>query len=75
MSNSGQFEPLPEARFKIEFVDGMEAITFHASRNWFSILFIGVWLTIWTFGGFAAFFYEFSTFLALDPLVATQSLA
>ncbi len=69
MSNSGQFEPLPEARFKIEFVDGMEAITFHASRNWFSILFIGVWLTIWTIGGFAAFsqlvFGEARLFLAI----------
>lgn len=55
MSNTGQFEPLPEARFKIEFIDGIEWITVRASRNWFIIPFIGVWLTLWTFGGVEAF--------------------
>lgn len=55
MSDVGQFEPLPEARFKIEFVDGTEWIIVHASRNWFIMPFIAVWLTLWTFGGVTAF--------------------
>lgn len=60
MSNPGQFEPLPKARFKIEFVDGIEAITVRASRNWFIIPFICVWLTLWTLGGVAALSQLFS---------------
>ncbi len=60
MTSREQFEPLPEARFKVELVDGIEWITVRASRNWFIIPFIGVWLTLWTFGGVAAFGQLFS---------------
>ena len=55
MSDLQQFEPLPGARFKIEYFEGTEWIIVRASRNWFIIPFIGVWLTLWTFGGVAAF--------------------
>ena len=55
MSDLHQFEPLPEARFKIEYLEGTEWIIVRASRNWFIIPFIGIWLTLWTFGGVAAF--------------------
>lgn len=54
MANVDKFEPLPKARFKIEMIDGTESIVVRASRNWFAIPFIGVWLTGWTAGGVTA---------------------
>ena len=69
MSNTGPFEPLPEARFKVQFVDGIEWVTVRASRNWFIIPFFCIWLTMWTFGGVAAVsqlvFGEAQLFVAL----------
>ena len=48
------FEPLRKARFETAFIDGTEWIVARATRNWFVIPFISVWLVLWTFGGIAA---------------------
>lgn len=48
------FEPLPQARFRIEADEGVEWVVSCARRNWFILPFLAFWLTIWTFGGIAA---------------------
>ena len=54
MDNSEQFEPIPGARFRMEFIEGTEWTVTRASRNWLVIPFISVWLIGWTAGGIAA---------------------
>lgn len=43
-----------DGRHNIEWVDGVEQIRLPMRRNWFVLLFLCVWLTGWTVGGFAA---------------------
>lgn len=50
MVNQG-LEPLRKARFESEIVDGVEWIVSRASRNWFVLPFLSVWLVGWTLGG------------------------
>jgi hypothetical protein len=54
MREGATFEPIPGARHRVETIDGVEWIVARASRNWFVLLFLGFWLTLWTFGGLAA---------------------
>lgn len=51
MAHLGEFEPLPAVRFNTEFVDGYEWIVARPPRKWFLILFLAVWLVMWTSGG------------------------
>jgi hypothetical protein len=41
-------------RFINERVDGIEQIRIPFRRNWFSLIFLCVWLTFWTIGGIVA---------------------
>jgi len=50
------FEPLPEAHFRIEQVQGVQKIIIPARRNWFVLLFLPFWLVIWTIGGVMAMY-------------------
>jgi hypothetical protein len=54
MPTSGSFEPLPEARHRIQIIDGTEWIVVNAARNWFVLPFLSFWLVLWTVGGIAA---------------------
>src|SRR5690242_11380751 len=54
MGVGSSFEPIPGTRHRVELVDGVECIVAPAGRNWFVLLFLGFWLTMWTMGGFAA---------------------
>lgn len=54
MSNLEQFEPLPDARFNIEFIDGAQWLVSRSSRNWLVMPFLSIWLVAWTIGGIAA---------------------
>ena len=49
------FEPLPNARFRVESERGVERIVIPAGRNWFILIFLPVWLIGWSAGGVAAF--------------------
>lgn len=49
-----EFEPVRAARFERTFDDGLEWTVVRASRNWFVIPFISVWLFGWSAGGVAA---------------------
>jgi hypothetical protein len=49
------FEPLPDARFRVESDAGVERIVIPAGRNWFVMLFLPVWLLGWSAGGISAF--------------------
>ena len=62
MATAPGFEPLPSARYSIETIDGAPWIVARAARNWFVLLFVGFWLTMWTIGGLAAM-----TQAAIDP--------
>jgi hypothetical protein len=53
MTASG-FEPIPEPRFRIINEGVTQRIVIPATRNWFILLFIPVWLTFWTIAGIAA---------------------
>ena len=54
MEDFDKFEAIRGPRFDTDFVDGKEWIVARASKNWFVILFISVWLLVWTAGGIAA---------------------
>lgn len=54
MNDFEKFEPVPNARFDITFIDGVEWAVARASKNWFVIPFISFWLVAWTAGGIAA---------------------
>ena len=41
-------------RFITERFDGIDQIRIPYKRNWFTLIFLSVWLTGWTIGGFAA---------------------
>src|SRR5438874_5491060 len=56
------------ARFIQEQVEGVEQLRIPTRRNWFVLLFLSVWLTGWTFGGFAAVYgllTQFSFFILI----------
>lgn len=48
------FEPVPGARHRVELRDGVECIVIPASRHWFVMPFLAIWLVGWTIGGGAA---------------------
>ncbi len=54
MDNLEKFEPVLGPRFNTDFVDGREWIVARASKSWFVIPFISIWLFGWTAGGIAA---------------------
>jgi len=54
MATAPGFEPLPSARYSVETIDGTPWIVARAARNWFVLLFVGFWLTMWTIGGLVA---------------------
>jgi hypothetical protein len=56
------YEELEKERFKTLIVDGREQIEIPARRNWFVLLFLMFWLTMWTFGGIAAIISLLSKF-------------
>jgi hypothetical protein len=62
MASAPGFEPLPSARYSVETIDGVPWVVARAARNWFVLLFIGFWLTMWTIGGLVAM-----TQAATDP--------
>ena len=45
------FEPLPKASFRVELDKGGERIVIPARRNWFILIFLPIWLALWTAGG------------------------
>lgn len=49
------FEPVPPPRFKPVYIEGREWIFSRPTKAWFFIVFLCLWLTGWTFGGFSAF--------------------
>jgi hypothetical protein len=48
------YETLPEPRFAVEQVGGSEQIRVKARKQIFVLLFLPVWLTLWTMGGVTA---------------------
>lgn len=44
-------EPLGTQRFVTEWIDGAEWLVVRVRKNWFVLVFLGVWLTFWTLGG------------------------
>lgn len=48
------YQPLAEARFRVEQTADGEQIKIRAARPIFPMLFLPVWLTGWTIGGIAA---------------------
>jgi len=75
--------PAPRSRIVVEA--GIEQVIIPVRRNWFVLLFLPVWLTLWTLGGIAAIyalFTQFEVFLvvwlcgwALGWIVAAGTLA
>ena len=62
------YETLGKERFVIDRSGPVEMIRVKARRQVFVLLFLPVWLTLWTAGGIAAFtqvIHEFSLFLCL----------
>lgn len=51
MSSTPRYVAPGQARHRICFVDGVETLVLPARRSWFALPFLGVWLTMWTFGG------------------------
>lgn len=49
------FEPLPKSRVSREVIAGIDTLTARAPRNWFIIIFLGLWLSIWSSAGIGAF--------------------
>ena len=50
MATAPGFEPLPQARYTVETIDGVPWIVARAGRNWFTLPFFALWLTLWTMG-------------------------
>jgi hypothetical protein len=48
------YEPIAKARFEVERTPDGERIRINARRQIFAMLFLPLWLTVWTFGGVAA---------------------
>ena len=55
MEHPLSFEPLAKPRFHVEFRHGAETVVIPAKRNWFTMIFLAVWLAGWSAGGVAAF--------------------
>jgi hypothetical protein len=49
-----RYEAVRAPRFTVEIADGTEQIRIKARRNWFALLFLVFWLTLWTGGGIMA---------------------
>jgi hypothetical protein len=62
-----RYEPVGKARFRVEQIDGGEQIVIDAPRPMFAMLFLPIWLTVWTIGGAAAFYQVITAF---DPFLA-----
>lgn len=45
------FEPLPKVWFRIERDKGIERIVIPARRSWFALIFLPIWLVLWSVGG------------------------
>jgi hypothetical protein len=63
---NSRYQPLESARFVETLTDGRRQIEIPARRNWFVLLFLCFWLTMWTMGGGIAIFQlltEFQPFL------------
>ncbi|HEY5723541.1 MAG TPA: hypothetical protein VIT45_14595 [Allosphingosinicella sp.] len=48
---AGRYEELKSPRFSVEPASGGELIRIPARRNWFLLLFVTLWLAVWTIGG------------------------
>lgn len=62
------YETLGKERFEIDRSGPVETIRIRARRQVFALLFLPVWLTLWTFGGVAAIsqvMHEFNLFICL----------
>ena len=58
----------PDVRFRVENVEGVEQIVIPSGRRWFGLVFMGVWIAFWSFGGVMAireFLRTGEAFLAL----------
>jgi hypothetical protein len=51
-----QVAPSPSPGPRIQELGDTLVVTFRARRSWGELLFLGFWLTFWTFGGIAALF-------------------
>jgi hypothetical protein len=51
-----QVAPPPSSGPRIQELGDTLVVTFRARRSWGELLFLGFWLTFWTFGGIAALF-------------------
>lgn len=51
---STRYEVLPEPRFTVKIVDGVEQIRIKARKQIFTLLFLSFWLVMWTIGGVTA---------------------
>ncbi len=54
---TGYVEPR-SARHRVERVDGVEQLRIPPRRMWFALVFLPVWLVMWTFGGIQAIVQE-----------------
>jgi len=50
MATTPDFEPLPSARYSVETIDGVQWVVARTARNWLVLVFMAVWLVIWTGG-------------------------
>jgi hypothetical protein len=53
---------VPSARSHTLIEGGVEQIIIPARRNWFTLLFLGVWLALWTLGGIAVIYAQLAQF-------------